>query len=118
MAGSVTEDEDEITGINVTPLVDIVLVLLIIFMVTANFIDRETVEVDLPRAASPSDSLPAFAWTGTHGTAVLANLPAFVRVVYGPEGAARPWSVNRTIDALAIALVAAASTVWIWRTRR
>ena len=34
------------------PLVDIVLVLLIIFMVTANFIVRETMEVDLPRAAN------------------------------------------------------------------
>jgi len=46
------DDDDEITGINVTPLVDIVLVLLIIFMVTANFIVRETMEVDLPRAAN------------------------------------------------------------------
>ena len=43
------EDEGELTGINVTPLVDIVLVLLIIFMVTANTVVRETVEVDLPR---------------------------------------------------------------------
>ncbi len=52
MAGSANDDGDEITGINVTPLVDIVLVLLIIFMVTANFIVKETVEVDLPRAAN------------------------------------------------------------------
>jgi biopolymer transport protein ExbD len=55
MAGGVQDNEDEITGINVTPLVDIVLVLLIIFMVTANFIVRETVEVDLPRAANSED---------------------------------------------------------------
>jgi biopolymer transport protein ExbD len=52
MAGNVGgEGEDEIVGINVTPLVDIVLVLLIIFMVTANMIVRETVEVDLPSPA-------------------------------------------------------------------
>lgn len=57
MAGGATEDEDEITGINVTPLVDIVLVLLIIFMVTANFIVRETVEVDLPRAAHGGETV-------------------------------------------------------------
>src|SRR5262245_740996 len=57
MAGAATEDEDQITGINVTPLVDIVLVLLIIFMVTANFIVRETVEVDLPRAASGGETV-------------------------------------------------------------
>jgi biopolymer transport protein ExbD len=55
MAGGAQESDDEITGINVTPLVDIVLVLLIIFMVTANFIVRETVEVDLPRAANTQD---------------------------------------------------------------
>ena len=55
MAGGTPDDGDEITGINVTPLVDIVLVLLIIFMVTANMIVRETVEVDLPRAANTKD---------------------------------------------------------------
>ena len=52
---SVQNDDQEITAINVTPLVDIVLVLLIIFMVTASFITRETVEVDLPRAANTND---------------------------------------------------------------
>ncbi|MCP3136007.1 ExbD/TolR family protein [Pyxidicoccus xibeiensis] len=57
MAGSAQDNEEEITGINVTPLVDIVLVLLIIFMVTANFIVRETVEVDLPRAANGGETV-------------------------------------------------------------
>ncbi len=56
MAGGASDnDGDEITGINVTPLVDIVLVLLIIFMVTANFIVKETVEVDLPRAVNTEE---------------------------------------------------------------
>jgi biopolymer transport protein ExbD len=55
MAGGTQDSDEEITGINVTPLVDIVLVLLIIFMVTANFIVRETVEIDLPRAANTND---------------------------------------------------------------
>jgi biopolymer transport protein ExbD len=57
MAASAQENEEEISGINVTPLVDIVLVLLIIFMVTANFIVRETVEVDLPRAANGGETV-------------------------------------------------------------
>ena len=58
MAGGAQQDNDEeITGINVTPLVDMVLVLLIIFMVTANFIVRETVEVDLPRAANGGETV-------------------------------------------------------------
>ena len=53
MAGRAQEnDEEMISGINVTPLVDVVLVLLIIFMVTATYIVKETIEVDLPKAAS------------------------------------------------------------------
>ena len=51
------EGDEEITRINVTPLVDIFLVLLIIFMVTANFIVRETMEVDLPRAANGGETV-------------------------------------------------------------
>jgi biopolymer transport protein ExbD len=45
-------DDDVITHINVTPLVDIVLVLLIVFMVTTPYIVRSQVDVDLPEAAS------------------------------------------------------------------
>jgi biopolymer transport protein ExbD len=42
-----------ITGINVTPLVDVMLVLLVVFMVTAKVIVRhQALPVDLPRAAS------------------------------------------------------------------
>jgi biopolymer transport protein ExbD len=53
MAGSSSaqDDDDIIVGINVTPLVDIVLVLLIIFMVTATYIVHASIDVDLPRAA-------------------------------------------------------------------
>ncbi len=51
MASNGDPEDDLISGINVTPLVDIVLVLLIIFMVTATYIVRASIEVDLPRAA-------------------------------------------------------------------
>jgi biopolymer transport protein ExbD len=44
-----------IVDINVTPLVDITLVLLIIFMVTASLIVSPSIKVDLPKAASGSD---------------------------------------------------------------
>ena len=43
-------DEDIITGINVTPLVDVVLVLLIILMVTATAIVSKSIQVELPTA--------------------------------------------------------------------
>ena len=50
------DDEYEITGINVTPLVDIMLVLLIIFMVTATYIVKEAIKIELPRAAAPAET--------------------------------------------------------------
>ncbi len=51
-----TENDDLITGINVTPLVDITLVLLIIFMVTATFIVAPSIPVQLPRATTGEPS--------------------------------------------------------------
>ena len=55
--GQIDPDEDGINGINVTPLVDITLVLLIIFMVTASYIVKETIEVELPRAAHGGETV-------------------------------------------------------------
>lgn len=43
-------EEAAITGINVTPLVDIILVVLIIFMATAPMISQRAVKVDVPKA--------------------------------------------------------------------
>ncbi len=51
-ASSSGNDDDLITAINVTPLVDIVLVLLIILMVTASYIVNKSINVDLPKAAT------------------------------------------------------------------
>lgn len=54
MAGGASQEDDGlVSGINVTPFVDIALVLLIIFMVTAKYIVQQpSIPVDLPRAAS------------------------------------------------------------------
>lgn len=53
MAASLDDDDGEITGINVTPLVDVMLVLLVIFMVTTTVItDAEGLGIDKPEAAS------------------------------------------------------------------
>jgi biopolymer transport protein ExbD len=57
MAGSSSQAEDSITGINVTPLVDITLVLLIIFMVTTKIVLNQTVPLDLPKAATGTSDL-------------------------------------------------------------
>jgi biopolymer transport protein TolR len=58
MAGSNDNDEYQITNINVTPLVDIMLVLLIIFLVTATYIVKEAIHIDLPKAAAAGESTP------------------------------------------------------------
>jgi biopolymer transport protein ExbD len=41
--------DESITGINVTPLVDVVLVLLVVLMVTATYLASRAIPVDLPR---------------------------------------------------------------------
>jgi biopolymer transport protein ExbD len=52
-SASAQTDDEAITGINVTPFVDIALVLLIIFMVTAKYIvTPQAIPVDLPRAST------------------------------------------------------------------
>ena len=57
--GSFSENDDEgISGINVTPLVDIMLVLLIIFMVTATFIANKALDLKLPEADSSTPVNP------------------------------------------------------------
>jgi biopolymer transport protein TolR len=49
MAGS-SIDDAPITDINITPLVDVCLVLVIIFMVTAPMMSDPAIKVDLPKA--------------------------------------------------------------------
>ena len=57
MAASSSSGDDDgmVSGINVTPLVDITLVLLIIFMVTAKLIVSQSLPLDLPKAANGQD---------------------------------------------------------------
>jgi len=55
-----TDDDDIVAGINVTPLVDITLVLLIIFMVTAKLVVQQGIPMDLPNAASASATQTMF----------------------------------------------------------
>jgi biopolymer transport protein ExbD len=48
MHASSSSTDESITGINVTPLVDVVLVLLVVLMVTATYLASRSIPVDLP----------------------------------------------------------------------
>ena len=52
MAGGTIDNDEGITGINIVPLVDITLVLLIIMMVTAKIIVSQSIPMDLPKATT------------------------------------------------------------------
>jgi len=47
-----------IVGINVTPMVDVVLVLLVIMMVSATYIVSQSLKVELPKSASTDEQVP------------------------------------------------------------
>lgn len=52
MAGKFDLDNEGINDINITPFVDVVLVLLVIFMVTAPVMLKESLKVNLPKTLS------------------------------------------------------------------
>jgi biopolymer transport protein ExbD len=57
MAASTQQEDEIISGINVTPLVDIILVVLIIFIVTASLVLRNNIPVELPQAKTGEQSV-------------------------------------------------------------
>ena len=62
MAAKLDEHDDGINEINITPFVDVVLVLLVIFMVTAPVMMKESLKVNLPKTltsdlAAKTDSI-------------------------------------------------------------
>ena len=62
MAGGANTDDDElISAINVTPLVDIVLVLLIVLMVTSSYLVNKSINVALPKASTGEAATPTLA---------------------------------------------------------
>jgi len=50
-----------IAAINITPLVDVMLVLLVIMMVSATYIVSQTIKVNLPKTATSDGSTPSVA---------------------------------------------------------
>src|SRR5687768_8516958 len=61
MAGGARSSDDEslVTDINVTPLVDVMLCLLVIFMVTTTYVVADSIKIDLPKAATGETTTPS-----------------------------------------------------------
>ncbi|HEX2872749.1 MAG TPA: biopolymer transporter ExbD [Polyangiaceae bacterium] len=57
VASSSSRSRGGIVGINVTPLVDVVLVLLIVMMVSATYIVSQSLKVELPKTASSDETV-------------------------------------------------------------
>src|SRR5687768_2186447 len=107
-----------ITGINVTPLVDLTLVLLIIFIVTARMIVTPAVPLDLPRASRSEELQRVFSVTvPPQGPTLVDRQPAGddhlmrlarealardpeLRAVIDADGEVRHRRVMRTLDLL------------------
>jgi biopolymer transport protein ExbD len=85
-------DTEEVTDINISPLIDMVFILLIFFIVTTTFVEETGIEVDKPSAASA---------TALDKNSILLAVTAKGQVVYGGEeigvGGVRPL-VKRLIE--------------------
>jgi biopolymer transport protein ExbD len=85
-------DAEEVTDINISPLIDMVFILLIFFIVTTTFVEETGIEVDKPSAASA---------TALDKNSILLAVTAKGQVVYGGEeigvGGVRPL-VRRLVE--------------------
>src|SRR5262245_51806600 len=76
MQSTSSSSDESITGINVTPLVDVVLVLLVVLMVTATYLASRSIPVDLPSGKSAEASTaPLSIGITRQGTLYLDGVP-------------------------------------------
>lgn len=75
MAAKLSSEPGQVIGeINVTPFVDVVLVLLVIFMVTAPLLMKEALKVNLPKVSEkPQEAVATLGVTVTKDGQVLLN---------------------------------------------
>jgi biopolymer transport protein ExbD len=104
MAGSARNGEGEIiAGINVTPLVDVTLVLLIIFIVTAKIVVTPAVPLELPEASRTEETQVIFSIiVPATGATLINGAPAgddgaFVRVA--EEASSKDREIRAVINA-------------------
>ncbi len=56
--GTNQNDDEPISAINIVPLVDVILVVLIIFMVTAPLVLKPVIDINLPKSSSGQEAPP------------------------------------------------------------
>jgi biopolymer transport protein ExbD len=87
------DDAGAITGINITPLVDISLVLLIVFMITARVMVTQAIPMQVPTASTPTAVQVTLAVTVAEDGAItldgvkLPDAPALARAAQARAGA-------------------------------
>jgi biopolymer transport protein ExbD len=81
-----------IAEINVTPMVDVMLVLLVIMIVSAQYIVSQSIKVELPKAASAADSVSSVA---------AVTLTKDGKLFYNQEAISEPELVTRFKAAIA-----------------
>jgi biopolymer transport protein ExbD len=83
-------DTETISDINVTPLVDIVLVLLVILMVTASYVASKAIPVELPSGSTGADVPSTLAIAiDDRGVALLDGAPVSIELLREAVRAAR-----------------------------
>jgi len=118
MAAQTSDSDEMISGINITPLVDVVLVLLVVLMVTSSYLASQAIPVDLPKAATGEDTTGVLLVSvGRDGALFLGGHPVEdrefqnqvrsaraaehdVRAVIAADGGAAHRSVVHVIDLL------------------
>ena len=83
--------EESISGINIAPFVDVILVLLIIFMATAPLIQRRAIKVNVPQAAN----------TQPKATATLRVVYNDAQELYLEEEKIAPEELGRQLEIMA-----------------
>ncbi len=85
---------------------------------TTGQLETVRIDVQLPDGGRPGGTMPALAWTGSTGTTRIGHVPAFVRAPYSAAGEAVRWNLLQVMDAVTVAIFAAASGIWAWRRRQ
>lgn len=89
------EQAEPVTEVNIIPVIDISLVLLVILFVTAPLLSVPNVAVELPRASAPEDSAPTVAVTLTRDGALSVRA---AEVAWADLGAALAGELKRSPD--------------------